>query len=82
MESVLTVWFGSRPAEDEAAINRVVREASELIGLELLYINNLYNTRLIQTGLGIIKGPSHPANTLFSPLPSGKRLKSLISRTT
>lgn len=86
IESILTfsitVWWGSCSTEDKSALNRVVSTASRIIGLDLPRICDIYNIRLLKTGLKILKDSSHPANSLFIPLPSGRRLGSIRSRTT
>ena len=86
IESVLTisitVWFGSCSAEDRDELNRVVRTASKIIGKDLPKICDIYSDRILKSGLKVIKDPSHPANALFVPLPSGKRLRSIKCRTT
>ena len=48
-------------------------------------ISNIYHlsqTRLVKTGLKIVLESSQPANSLFRPLPSGRRLRSIRSRST
>jgi len=47
--------------------------ASRIIGLDLPKIYDIYNIRLLKTGLKILKDALHPANSLFIPLPSGRR---------
>jgi len=72
IESILTfsitVWWDSC-----SALNRVVSTASRIIGLDLPKIYDIYNIRLLKTGLKILKDALHPANSLFIPLPSGRR---------
>lgn len=49
VESVLTggiaVWYGGATAQDRRALQRVVRTAQRIIGVELPAINDLYITR-------------------------------------
>ena len=85
IESVLTfsitVWFGSCSADDKKRLNRVVKTASKIIGKSLPSVGDIYDVRILKLGLKILDDPSHPAYALFAPLPSGKRLRCIKSRT-
>ncbi len=77
-ESVLTfshtVWFGSSTAQQRSLICNIIRAASKIIGCDLPTID-VTVLRLQKKGLTILKDPLHPARHLFTPLPSGRRLK-------
>ena len=85
VESILcfsvTVWFSGVTARDKDQLERLVRQASRIVGCELPPIAPLYNSRLIKRARGIVSDPSHPANHLFVLLPSGRRFRALKCRT-
>ncbi len=86
IESVLTfsliVWFGSSTAQQRSQINNITRVASKIIGYDLPTIDEIYVSRLQKKGLKILKDPLHPARHLFTPLPSGRRLRAIKTKST
>ncbi len=86
IESVLTfsliVWFGSSTAQQRSQINNITRVASRIIGYDLPTIDEIYVSRLQKKGLKILKDPLHPARHLFTPLPSGRRLRAIKTKST
>ncbi len=86
IESVLTfsliVWFGSSTAQQRSQINNITRVASKIIGYDLPTIDEIYVSRLQEKGLKILKDPLHPARHLFTPLPSGRRLRAIKTKST
>ena len=84
VESVLTVsitvWYGSSTMEDRCQLNRVVRMAERIIGVNLPDLDEIYRSRLRQKTQSILSDSSHPANDYFLLLPSGKRFRSIVSR--
>ncbi|XP_072558692.1 uncharacterized protein [Paramormyrops kingsleyae] len=86
VESILTgsvaSWYGSCTAQDKKALQRVVKTAQRITGSPLPAITDIYNTRCLRKTKSILKDPSHPALALFTFLPSGKRLRTIHSRTT
>ncbi len=86
IESVLTfsliVWFGSSTAQQRSQINNITRVASKIIGYDLPTIDDIYVSRLRKKGLKILKDPLHPARHLFTPLPSGRRLRAIKTKST
>ncbi len=83
VESVLctciTVRHGSWMVR---ALQRVVRAAQRTVGSRLPTITDLYTARCRGRALHIMKDSTHPAHGLFQPLPSGRRLRSIRSKTT
>ncbi len=59
----------------------VVRTACHIVGGELPSLQDIYTRRCIRKARRIIKDSSHPSHSLLSLLPSGKRLRSIWSRT-
>ena len=62
-------------------LERVVRRASKIIGCSLPTIGSHYDTRISRKARKIISDPSHPAHHLFTLLPSGRRYRSITSKT-
>ncbi len=85
IESVLcfsiTVWFGSASKSDIRRLQRTVRTAERIIGVHLPSLQDLYYSRVKKRAGNIITDPSHPGHDLFALLPSGRRYRSLCTRT-
>ncbi len=85
VESILTgcitAWFGNSTAGNRKALQRVVRTARHIVGGELPSLQDIYTRRCIRKARRIINESSHPSHRLFSLLPSGRRLRSIRSRT-
>ncbi|XP_037390419.1 GTPase IMAP family member 1-like [Pygocentrus nattereri] len=85
IESILTncisVWYGSCCAADRKALQRVVKTAQCITGTDLPTIEDIYYKRCMGRARNIIKDVTHPNHRLFSLLPSGRRYRSLRSRT-
>ena len=86
IESILTgcitVWYSNCSSFDRKALQRVVRTAELIIGHKLPAFQDIYQTRCLRKACSIIKDCTHPAHHLFATLPSGRRLRSIRSRTT
>ncbi len=85
VESILTgcitAWFGNSTAGNCKALQRVVRTARHIVGGEFPSLQDIYTRWCIRKARRIIKDSSHPSHRLFSLLPSGRRLRSIRSRT-
>ncbi len=85
VESILTgcitAWFGNSTAGNHKALQRVVRTARHIVGGELPSLQDIYTRRCIRKARRITNDSSHPSHRLFSLLPSGRRLRSIRSRT-
>ncbi len=79
--SSITVWFGSASKSDIRRLQRTVRTAERIIGVHLPSLQDLYNSRVKKRAGNIITDPSHPGHNLFALLPSGRRYRSLCTRT-
>ncbi|KAF0025100.1 hypothetical protein F2P81_021981 [Scophthalmus maximus] len=82
LTSCLSVWYGSCSAADQKALQRVVRTAEKIIRSPQSAIQDLHASRCRKRSTNIIKDPTHPAHKLFTLLPSGKRYRSMRSKTT
>ncbi len=72
---------GNSTAGNRKALQRVVRTARHIVGGELPSLQDIYTRRCIRKARRIIKDSSHPSHRLLSLLPSGRRLRSIRSRT-
>ncbi|KAL0153828.1 hypothetical protein M9458_050858 [Cirrhinus mrigala] len=81
LTSCITVWFGACNASCQKTLQRIVKAAERIIGVPLPPLQDIYSTRLTKKALCIAADPSHPMQSFFSLLPSGRRLRSLQART-
>ncbi|KAK3505634.1 hypothetical protein QTP70_021029 [Hemibagrus guttatus] len=81
LTSSITVWFAAATARDKAKLQRVIHSAEKVIGCSLPSLQELYFSRSRRRAAKIAADPSHPGNELFRSLPSGKRLRSIKTRT-
>jgi hypothetical protein len=85
IESVLTfsitVWFNSLTVDDKRKLNKIISTASRVIGEPLPTLESIYRQRLKKRSYKIVEDPSHPAHELFELLPSGRRYRSIKTRT-
>ncbi|KAL3065383.1 hypothetical protein OYC64_015537 [Pagothenia borchgrevinki] len=76
----ITAWYGSCTALNRKAL--VVKTAQNITRTELPSMEDLYSQRLRKKSLRIIKDPHHPSHKLFCLLPSGRRYRSIWTKTT
>ncbi|KAI4883935.1 hypothetical protein NFI96_030564, partial [Prochilodus magdalenae] len=81
LSSCITAWFGNCTASDRKSLQRVVRTAEKIIGVSLPTITDIYTTRCIRKATSIVDDHTHPLQTLFTLLPSGKRYRSIQALT-
>ena len=85
VESVMTfsisVWYGSATQEDKDKLEGVINTASKIIGCQLPSLEEMYLKRTMKRARRIANDSSHPANSLFDILPSGRRFRALKTRT-
>src|SRR4029434_7779907 len=74
-------WYGSCTAQDQANLQRVARSAERTIRTSLPTMHDIYHKRVELRTRNIMRDDSHPNANLFTLLPSGRRLRSLNSRT-
>ncbi len=77
----ITVCFGSATKTDIRRLQRTVRTAERIIGAPLSSLQELYTSRVRKRAKKVTLDPSHPAHSLFVLLPSGRRNRSLNTRT-
>ena len=85
VESVLTfsitVWYGSASQQQKARLDYLVRTAGKIVGSDLPSLDSIYVERLTKRARKIAADSSHPGCHLFELMPSGRRYRSLRSRT-
>ncbi|TWW59225.1 Transposable element [Takifugu flavidus] len=81
LTSSLTMWYADATVRDRLRLQRVMRAAKKVIGCRLPSIQDLYISRTRRRAGRITADPSHPGHGLFSPLPSGRRLRSIRTKT-
>ncbi|KAL0152393.1 hypothetical protein M9458_052116 [Cirrhinus mrigala] len=79
--SSITVWFGAASKSDIRRLQRTVRTAERITGVHLPNLQDLYISRVKKRAGNIIQDPSHPGHNLFALLPSGRRYRSLSTKT-
>uniref|UniRef100_A0A3P9AWZ0 Reverse transcriptase domain-containing protein n=1 Tax=Maylandia zebra TaxID=106582 RepID=A0A3P9AWZ0_9CICH len=81
LTSSITVWYAGATIRDKQRLQRVVRSAEKVIGCRLPSLQDLYTSRTLRRAARISADPSHPGYSLFDLLPSGRRLRSIRTRT-
>ncbi len=86
IESILTycisVWFAGCSVADKKALERIIKTAEKVIGCPLPSLSDIAHSRILSRAKIIIEDNSHPGHHLFELLPSGRRYRSIKSRTT
>ena len=85
IESILTncvsVWSGNCSETDWKTVQRVVRTAEKIIGTSLPSIKAIAENRCLTKANNILSDPTHPHHGLFTLLPSGRKYRSIGSKT-
>ncbi|KAI4893673.1 hypothetical protein NFI96_030505 [Prochilodus magdalenae] len=83
VESVLTgsitTWYGNCIASERKALQRVVRAAQYITGVQLPNLLDLYTSRCLRKTRRILKDSTHPSHRLFSQLPSWRRFRNNVT---
>ncbi|KAM7379021.1 hypothetical protein PAMP_017842 [Pampus punctatissimus] len=81
LTNCITVWYGNCSVADRKSLQRVVKTAQRITGSSLPTIDTIQCKRRLRKAHCITKDTSHPNHRLFTLLPSGRRFRSLRSRT-
>ena len=85
VESILAFsivcWFGSLDLKNRKKLVRIEKQCRKIVGNNIHSLSDLYEARVIQKALTIHKDPSHCLNNVMEILPSGRRFRSINSRT-
>lgn len=79
--SAITIWFGAASSQEIRKLQCAVKMATNIIGCDLLSLHDLYGSRMRRQAGKISADTSHPANSLFQKLTSGRCFRSLITKT-
>ncbi|KAK0149783.1 hypothetical protein N1851_009462 [Merluccius polli] len=66
---------------DKGRLQRIIRSAERVIGCNLPSLQDPYASRTLRRAGKIVADPSHPGHKLFKSLPSGRRLRSIRTKT-
>ncbi len=80
LTSCITVWYGNCSAADRKTLQRTVNTAAKIIGTPLPSILDIFLARCSSKTNSIVKDPTHPSHSLFQLQPSGRRYRSISSR--
>ncbi|KAI4881462.1 hypothetical protein NFI96_000614 [Prochilodus magdalenae] len=67
--------------QHQRVARKVVKAAQRSVGVSLPTTMDIYTSRCRKRAACIMKDPTHPAHSLFVPLPSGRRLRSIKCKT-
>ncbi len=81
LTNCITVWYGNCSVADRKALQRVVKTTQRITGTPLPAIENVQRKRCLHRARCILKDSSHPDHRLFNLLPSGRRFRSLRTKT-
>src|SRR4029434_6369446 len=85
IESILTssiiIWYAAATANDKGRLQRIIRSAEKVIGCTLPSLQGLCASRTLRRAGKIVADPSLPGHKLFEVLPSGRRLRSIRTKT-
>ena len=81
LTSSITIWFAAATANDKRRLQRIIRSAEKVIGCNLPSLQDLFASRSLRRAGKIVADPSHPGHKLFEVLPSGRRLRSIRTKT-
>ena len=84
IESVLMFnivsWYGNLTVKSKAKLVRVVSLAGKIIGSKQIQLSDLYHQAVTRKSFDILLDKTHPLNSEFEMLPSGRRLKVPLAR--
>ena len=77
----ITVWYSSLDIHSKNKLQRIITKSSKIINSPLPSLESLHHERTVRAKK-IISDPTHPAHHVFQLLPSGRRYRSLTTKTT
>ncbi|XP_078793907.1 uncharacterized protein LOC144987939 [Oryzias latipes] len=81
LSSCITVWFSHCTEAEQQSLQRVVKTEQRTIGCPLPSLKDIYQSCCLSRVTDIITDSTHPAFSLFELLPSGRRYRSIRTRT-
>ncbi|KAK3524737.1 hypothetical protein QTP86_001998 [Hemibagrus guttatus] len=80
LTNCITVWYGNCSVADRKALQWEVTTTQRIIA-PLPAIEDIQKKRCLCRAHSILEDSSHPAHSLFKLLPSGRRFRSLLTKT-
>src|SRR4029434_7651150 len=77
----ITVWYAAATANDKGRLQRIILSAEKVIGCNLPFLQDLFTSRTLRRAGKIVADPSHPGHKLFEVLPSGRRMRTIRTKT-
>ncbi|XP_075911483.1 uncharacterized protein LOC142906815 [Petromyzon marinus] len=81
LTSSITVLYAAATAKDKSRLQRIIHTAEKVIACNLPTLEDLHTTRSMRRARKIMADFSHPGHSLFQLLPSGRRLRSIRTKT-
>ena len=81
LTSSITIWYAAATAKDKSRLQRVIQSAEKVIGCNLPSLQDLDSSTTLRRAGKIVADPSHPGHQLFESLPSGRRLRTIKTKT-
>ena len=78
LTSSITIWYAAATAKDKG---RLQSAEEKVIDCNLPSLQDLYTSRTLRRAGKIVADPSHPGHKLFETLSSGRRLRSIRTKT-
>ncbi|XP_061638916.1 uncharacterized protein LOC133482616 [Phyllopteryx taeniolatus] len=79
--SSITVWFGAATKKDKLRLQRTIKTAGKIVGTPLPTLEDLHAARTKTRAYKILLDPPHPGHQLFQLLPSGRRYRTMKTKT-
>ena len=76
----LVSWYGNLSVKNKTRLARVVNHAGKIVGIKQLQLCYLYQQALRRKSVQIPHDSTHPLNSAFETLPSGRRLRMSLAR--
>ncbi|KAG5844283.1 hypothetical protein ANANG_G00160790, partial [Anguilla anguilla] len=81
LTSSITIWYAAATAKDKGRLHHIIRAAERVISCNLPSLQDVHTSRALRRAGKIVADPSHPGHKLFQTLPSGRRLRSIRTKT-
>jgi hypothetical protein len=76
----ISCWFGHLSVQNRAKLDRIVRLAGRIIGIQQVSVSALYRKTVLRKAKRILADPTHPLFPEFRLLPSGRRFDQPLAR--
>ena len=81
LTSSITVWYAAATAKDKGRLQRIIRSDEKVIGCSFASLQDLHSSWALRCARRIVADPSHPSHRLFDTFSSGRRLRSIRTKT-